>query len=251
MGILERHNRRMERFPERFEGLFGYRLEDRFDDTCAMLRAGEAFAFSRFGDGEFAAIFGAEGANCDGHRYFPELGRRLERIVRSRPDYIMGLQPLAVMLHKPEPILALSDGLRWVYSDMFYSAVIEGRFGRFFDALEGREVLLVGPVHQRLLSQARGWSHHSIPAQNCWTHYREVREALQGSLPQRGAVVLFCASMMSNVLVDDLYRWSPANTYLDVGSVFDPCVGIYSRNFYREVEAESMAEIRLFEALAR
>jgi hypothetical protein len=244
MGLLDWYKQRIKDFPERFEQSFGYELVDPFDEICGMLVEGKAFSFSRFGDGEFNAIFGAEGANCDGHRYFPDLGRRLREIVESEPDYAMGLQPIAVMMHGAERIQSISQGVRWVLSDSLHMALIEGRLGSFFRALTGREILLIGAPHHQRLVEGSSWQFLEIAYRDCWTQYESLRATLERHAAAEGIVFLFCASMMANVLVDDLYRVNPRNSYIDVGSVFDPYVGVNSRNYHSELDPSSL-KVRL------
>jgi hypothetical protein len=220
--------------------------EDPFEDIVTMLDHGEAFSFSRFGDGEFNAIFGVDGANCDGHPYYPDLGSRLRKVVESKPDYLMGLQPLAVVFHGARQISGVAGDRAWVLADSLHLASKEGRLGRFFDTLVGRNVTLVGPGHLHELSEAREWTHHTVPSRKCWTQYSEIRELLKGSIPAADGVVLFCASMMSNVLIDDLYRFNSANTYIDAGSVFDPYAGIDSRAYQRGLGQEATRQIEAY-----
>jgi hypothetical protein len=231
-----RYRQGLRTFPARFSREFGYELKDPFDDLCRKLEEGTAFSFARFGDGEFNAIFGARGANCDGHRYFPDLGQRLRGVLDTKPSYTVGLQPLAVMLFGAERIIAVSPGISWVFAGTLHTALREGRLAQFLDALIGRTVLLVGPEHLRKLSESKGWEHVLVSPQNCWTEYNEITRLLRDAVSGSGDVVLFCASMMSNVLIDDLYNENPANTYIDVGSVFDPLVGVNSRHYHSELD---------------
>lgn len=226
----------LQRSSRRFERIFGYGLRDPFEDICAMLRDGRAFSFSRFGDGEFNAIFGEDGMNCDGHRYFPDLGRRLGEVLERKPGYFMGLQPMAIDIHGPKRILALSEGIQWVFGDCLHRASTEGRLEGFFDALRGREIILVGPERLSGLAHSQGWMHLPVPLQNCWIAYSDSVRRLENSVSDSGTVVLFCASMMSNVLVDDLYAFNPANTYLDAGSLLDPYAGIRSRSYHYQLD---------------
>jgi len=50
-------------------------------------------------------------------------------------------------------------------------------------------------------------------------------------------VILFCASMMSNVLIDELHNLAKQPTIdatlIDIGSVFDMYVGVNSRSYMR------------------
>ena len=38
--------------------------------------------------------------------------------------------------------------------------------------------------------------------------------------------------MATNVFVDDLWKYNKNNTYMDVGSIFDPYVGRKSRGYH-------------------
>jgi len=240
MGDLEGYRRRLAEFQRGFARSFGYEMDDPFDDICAMLAGGRAFSYSRFGDGEFKAVFGAEGANCDGHRFYPDLGRRLTEILASKPDYTLGLLPQAVRVHGTERILALSGGIRWVLANSLHLALLDGRLGAFFEALDGSRVLLVGPQHLREFTQSRGWEYVQVPSRDCWTRYEDVCQRTGDSLAESGDVVLFCASMMSNVIIDDLHHSAAANTYIDVGSVFDPFCGINSRAYHDALDVDTL-----------
>lgn len=215
-------------------------LPDPFDNICTMLREGRPFAFSRFGDGEFNAIFGEEGANSDGHRYFPDLGRRLREIVERKPQYLMGLQTHAVMVHGARPIRALSPGVQWVLADSLHNASMEGQLGRFFGALDGREILLVGAPHHQRLAEGRSWQFAEVALGDCWPQYDSLRATLEPKAVTNERVFLFCASMTANVLIDDLYRQNPRNTYIDAGSVFDPYVGVNSRLYHHELDPDPL-----------
>jgi len=219
-------------------------LPDPYDEIVGMLREGASFAFSRFGDGEFNAIFGVEGVNRDGHQYFPEMGRRLREIVEREPDYLMGLQPMAIFTHGARQTMWMSsstpdDGMRrWVLADSLHDASLDNRLDGFLDSLEGKDVLLVGPQHLRGFSESKGWRYQPVPGHDCWTAYEETLERLKSSTPGSGGVVLLCASMMSNVLLDDLFTLNPANTYIDTGSLFDPYAGVISRPYHEELDLE-------------
>jgi hypothetical protein len=240
-------NRRVRRWFEYIEReLERYIPVDPFDDMVSMLAEGTAFSFSRFGDGEFNAIFGIEGSNCDHHPYYPELRLRLKQIVESDPEYLMGLQPLAVLYHGALQIWRLAGDRSWVLADALHLASEVGRLGLFLDALAGREVALVGPAHLRPLSEARGWTHVEVPPRNCWTHYEEILEQLEASSAERDEVLLFSASMMSNVLIDDLHGKNPQNTHIDTGSVLDPYVGVSSRGYHRRFGPAALRQIEAY-----
>jgi len=230
--VLKAYQLRLERFLESFPEEFGYPLEDPFDDMVEMLAERRAFSFARFGDGEFFAVLGESGENCDGHGYHPELGRRLGEILAAKPAYLTGLQPLAVMRHGVEPIRTRSHGIRWVYSDSLHSALLDGRLDRFFDALKRLPVVLVGPPHLHSFAVEKAWLFAEVAYGDCWPQYEALKRLLAPWARVDGVIFLFCASMTSNVLIDDLHKANPRNTYIDVGSVFDPFVGIASRVYH-------------------
>jgi hypothetical protein len=239
-GNLDEYRQRQREFQRRFARSFGYEMTDPFPDLCAKLADGTPFAYSRFGDGEFKAVFGIDGVNCDGHPFHPDLGRRLAEILESKPGYLLGLLPLAVRVHGMERILSVSEGIHWVMANTFPLALLEGRMGSFFDGLVERDVLLVGPEHLRPLSEQRGWAHLPISSRDCWSEYEDVLVCLRDSIGP-GIVVLFCASMMTNVLIDDLHRGAPRITYVDVGSAFDPLCGVNSRVYHDALDLAAVA----------
>lgn len=212
-------------------------LEDIFPGICADVSAGVPFAFSRFGDGEFLAIAGRGGANCDGHEYFADMGERLRGVLAGEPRYRLGTLP-RVFVEFREEISSLAGNVEWVSSLCMRDAVLEGRFGDFFAALEGKDVTLAGPPHLCRLAASRAWSMIEVPPKNCWLDYANVRAALEQEVASGKRVFLFCASMMSNVLIDDLHRLDSRHTYLDVGSALDPFAGVKSRPYHERVEPD-------------
>lgn len=235
-----------------FERQAGFELEDPFDRICEMLGDSRPFSFSRFGDGELNAVFGLEAeaanhapyaSNCDGHEYFPSMRRRLKEILTGGPEYMMGLLPLALVVYDSRLILSIAPGVRWVLANSLHLALAQGRLGSFFDALDGRDVWLVGPEHLAEPARRMGWDFLQVRSRNCWVDYEETSQRLRDSMPESEGVLLLCASMMSNVLVDDLHAANPRNTYIDVGSVLDPFGGVKSRIYHESVEADSLSRM--------
>ena len=46
-----------------------------------LLKDKKPFSFTRWGDGEWGCAFGATGANCDSHIYFPEMKKGLNEAI--------------------------------------------------------------------------------------------------------------------------------------------------------------------------
>jgi len=225
----------MKAYRDEVTGRWHSDLPDVFDLICDKLRKGEPFSFSRYGDGEFNCIYGKPGANCDGHEYFPDMGERLRKIVESKPKYMMGIQPLTVASERWTQIEKDFPGIDWVDADSIHNASIDGRLFLLFDELRKYHVTLIGPQHLSGFIQPQfNWEHMFIPSVDCWNYYDIAHSFLDiVTLRRFHTVVLLCASMMSEVLIDDFS--DSGHTFIDMGSVLDPYVGVKSRRYHHKL----------------
>lgn len=191
-------------------------------------------AFSRWGDGEWTCILQKRKgkANCDGHRYFPDMAVDLADVLRERPPYFTGLQRFALRVCEGTiPKWLTANGLedkRWVESDIFHKAAQNG----IWDFKEW-PTLLVGPAHLR--SAFKNIRFVEIPSRNCWLETQAVLQKIRTELTDNPAhVVGFCASMPSKVWIHWLWKEDGNRTLIDFGSVFDPLVGVKSRRYMRK-----------------
>lgn len=207
-----------------------------FSRIIDTLKSQKPFKFSRFGDGEWNCIFNKPGQNCDGHTYFPELGASLRRVILSEPQYIVGIQPLSMSYERTDQVKDFCRGLKikWVNADVLHNASIDKKLYQFIDALKGRYIVLVGPVH--LAGFFVNCVHIVVPNQNCWLEYENVRQQIEFHVDGvNNAVVLLAASMMSEVLIDDFADHH--HTFIDIGSVLDPYCGVKSRRYHHKLKA--------------
>ena len=203
------------------------------DKLVEKLVKDEHFSFSRYGDGEMAAVKGKQGRNCDGHIYYEALGHRLFKILESAPDYYVGLQGLAYR-QSTDFIDALTDrcSIKWCASDILHHASIKNTIYTFFAALNNKNVILVGPSRLARLNTFKIDTHLTIPDLNCWNGYTIIKDKLMNNVVE-GDVVLYCASMMTNVLIDDMYKiMGNKITQIDCGSVFEPYIGHSNRTYH-------------------
>lgn len=204
-----------------------------FEDMLDNLRQGKNFSYSRFGDGEFACILGKTGCNTDRHTYFPDLGQRLKQILESSPSYYLGLQNLAVRIYNDnEEFQRLVEMNNWVDNEIIHHQNGKGRMGELFEAMKDRYVILVGNETLRNIP-FKYEAFVEIPRLNCWLDYERIREELD-DLREPGCVILYCASMMSNVLTHSLFNL--AITQIDMGSSLDPHVNILSRRYHKDMK---------------
>lgn len=206
-----------------------------YDRMIEELKSNKPFKFARYGDGEWNCIFGKPGQNCDGHKYFPSLGENLRRVILSEPGYIVGMQPLSMSYERADQIREFCAGLKinWVNADVLHNASIDGELHRFINAITGKYIILVGPIH--LDAFFANCVHIAIPSVNCWLEYEKIRQQIEFHVDGvNNAVVLLAASMMSEVLIDDFADYH--HTFIDIGSVLDPYVGVKSRRYHYKLK---------------
>ena len=78
----------------------------------------------------------------------------------------------------------------------------------------------------------------SIPEKDCWLDKDSVVNTIKNYINnwhKKNIIVLFCASMATNAMIDELYNWNYKHTYLDMGSVFDPYVGVAKRSYHNKI----------------
>lgn len=209
-----------------------------------QLRAGTPVVFSRWGDGEWAAMLGTSGANCDGHAYTPELQRDLTAVLESRPSYYLGLQAAAVRRFGPQIeawLVARSLTPAWVPSDLWHHASIRDELGDFLAVLRDRGVILVGPRH---LNQPDRLpfplvTFVEVPERNCHEHVQVTAGDLAfvsgDEFPTPYPVIAVSASMSANVIIHHVQAVHPHATLLDLGSLWEPYVGVATRTYHKKI----------------
>lgn len=218
-----------------------------------LIRAAECWRFSRWGDGEWRAVFQNHPGkhNCDGHLYFPDMGRALYQVLQGyspSDHYTMGLQPLAQRLYGPRIDRLVSQfgwpKGAWHNADVFHRASGNGRINDVIAACRTRPILMVGPAY--LESWCRqvfpGSQFVTVPIKDCWLErsrvLEEITEALRGQIAT-GIVALSC-SMMAEVLIDDLdLRFPKQHLFVDFGSVWDPYAGRQTRKYHKDLTDDS------------
>jgi hypothetical protein len=194
-----------------------------------MIKNDKKFCYSRFGDGDFLCMLGHGGKNRDKHNYFPDLEKRLVDIIYSKPEYYVGTRTMrSTEKVKGQKFDAIKSQIKWEDSEIFVTASINGDLQRFFDAMKTKKVLYVANGYLLKLDK---FEFKKIPVGqiNCWLEYEKTKKELSGQI-RSVDIVLYSACMMSKVLIDDFKHIDV--TQIDMGSVFDPYVGICSRGYH-------------------
>lgn len=221
-------------------------------DFVSILRkisTDDNFSFSRFNDGEMVAIFKslqldprmiAHNANMDNHQYFGSMGIELSLALKhSDANYLKqsstGYTRKEWYLKCFQKFVAdHSKDLKLVSNDMFHQALRESpdTFRYFIDLLNKsqREIILVGGNYLEKLNWLNWKTLVQVPRTDCYLKRHEILEYIKNALatyPQppatpKSKIVLFSASMTSNILIHELHLlYGSKHTFIDVGSLWD------------------------------
>jgi hypothetical protein len=188
------------------------------------------FAFSRWGDGEWFNINKIKGQNCDGNIYFDDLGDELKKIVSKKQDYFLGVQTLIPYSVNESKKYNQS----WVDADVFHKASMGYEIQSFIDILKKKHIVYIG---NNTLSNLEFIDEFiEIPLTNSWITKEQVLNEVVNTFDDKHKIYLFSAGMATNYYIDFLWKKNKQNTYIDVGSVFDPFVGRITRGYHRNLK---------------
>jgi hypothetical protein len=208
-------------------------------DLARLIADKQPFAFSRWGDGEWHAVTApsARKANCDGHKYFPEMGQALADVLKRRPSYILGFQHWPPRVRRPWCEWLEKQGLtdlKWVEANIFHFAAQAGDW-----CFRAWPDVMLGPSHLRNVFPSAQFI--TVPKKNCWLSTGRLMAELADLLDLRKehTVVGYCGSMAANSWIDIMFHeFGDKHSHIDFGSVFDPLGGVYSRRYMRRAHNE-------------
>jgi hypothetical protein len=232
------------------------------DDVLKRIRDPlDSFTFSRWGDGEWRAVFRqyTDRRNCDRHRYFPDMGHELFKVLADKPEYIMGMQGLAMRVFG-DRILAHIDkagiqDMEWVDSDVFHQASLHGKLHKIVAAVNTRRVIMVGPPALRQIKDHETlplnyWQFIEVPARDAYRRCRQIIEEIENILnnyqeSREPLLISVCASMPAEIILHKIYPLTKGrHTAIDFGSLWDPLAGIASRGYHRDRGVAALVNAR-------
>lgn len=208
----------------------------------SLLHNHTPFAITRWSDGDWPCVLGHKGRNTDKHDYSAKLRRDLTEVLLSRPTYTMAIQPF--LTRQPKLANEVNDWMvehdlrfDWVTGDTFCHALIRDEFDRFITMLRQRTVILVGPQRLRPLTLFPVSQYVEVPLLNCHEECERVTDQTSQAIDELGVepVVSISAGMSANVIVDRLHRRHPNATLIDIGSIWEPFVGVTCRRYHADV----------------
>lgn len=219
-----------------------------YQDLLNNIEKGESFSFSRWGDGEVNAFLGTDKPhNCDGHKYFKDMGEELGKILKSEPDYICGIQPLAMRVRGDE-IRNFCKGLdiKWCCSDIIHRSNIKGNLNKLFNVLNNSKnyITFVAPGFLKAINKYIKYdSFIEVPKKNCWLEKDRILSLLFKAgesvkmNKSKNNIFLFCSGMPTNYFIDQMYnKFGNVFQLIDIGSALDPYCGKNTRGYHKDLK---------------
>lgn len=214
-----------------------------------QLQTGKHFSYARYGDGEWHAILGDKGKNCDGHAYFDAMGKELAASLRTpyyhgtipAVDRYVGLKRVNKYLRTAK----LSDK-QWYGGNVFVNAMRNGKLRPLVDVLRDKPFLYVGPrfLKDFCIHTLGADGVVTIPDVDCYLEKDHTLRLLRAMIHTLDTHIIgFSASMTTKVLIADLYpEFGDKLTMIDFGSVFDifPDGGRTSRKYMRRLNRDEL-----------
>ncbi len=227
------------------------------------LKNKENFSFVKFGDGELLCMLGAKGENCDFHPYSQKLSKLLQNsfsklfihsnvFLADWKDNLIDVRDEYINLYNLKPKFADYDSFLTVKENLKNNGLLE-----FYTELKNskRKKIFIGPEKLKDVSQMLNLDFFlDVPIVDAFSKYDEIKKYLIKNV-EDNTIYIFCCSMMSCVLCNDLLEKNSRITLLDVGSGFDPIFSDKTRpkqptmeeahNYFRSIIPEKIIRKKL------
>lgn len=208
----------------------------------------QPFSFVRYGDGEFNAVLGVQGENCDGHKYYGDMGNALAQTLHKprTEKYFYGIGPKATKRAFSENVNWFLErhavSIPWHDSEVFLTASLAGALHPLIERIRNLpDTVLVGPRYLQSLHLCK--QHIPVPEKNAWLYRNEARNELS-KVMREASLILFSSGFLSKVLIWELHPYCVRKTFLwDTGSVFDMYCGRDSRTYARKLPREQKIQL--------
>ena len=206
------------------------RMKFGIDYFLEKFKEDKNFSFVKYGDGELLCMIGAKGENCDFHPYSTELGELLkssfgnllaydEVYLADWKDNLIDIRDMFIKSNNLKPKFADYDCFLTIRDNIKDSRLLD-----FYTQIKKskRKKIFVGPKHLRKMKEMLNLDEYIVvPSINAFSEYKRIKEKLVSNI-ENDTIYIFCCSMMSCVLCNDLISKNRDITLLDIGSGFDP-----------------------------
>jgi len=201
----------------------------------------EPFSFVRIGDGEILNIFPLHWlhVNCDGSAFLPELKIPMMQIFKNQYPYYHCLLDCSFDLNGD----LFRDFLEETCPDMdFYNGEIwqemiaDGRIEELISIVSAKhKPVFIGGSHFQNIHLLKGFInspiHMEIPNKDSFKQVDNIIQEISDLFLQGQRMFLFSAGYTTKIIIDTLHPFIGSDAFmLDLGSCFDPFLGILSRD---------------------
>lgn len=217
-----------------------------------LIDRNQPFAFARFNDGEMKIVFGDifdVAKNRIGNTYVPddELAEKQRVLLRAalkhKADrYFVGI--VCPCCEKEEDFFRMKklsgqreENLTW--ANVFVNSNFPAFQTRITPLFKERKIVFVGNASANHGGLPFAVSKNFTVGDNAWVNdYERLLQQMDSYIKNEAAsdtLFIFCAGVLSNLLIYKLHDRYPQNTYLDLGSVYDVELGLgKSRRYLRK-----------------
>lgn len=204
-----------------------------------MMEKGEKFSYTRWGDGEWGCVFGADGQNVDKHKYFPEMATSLRAALKNDKGYRKATWPYtAPMLNNIKPqVEGYLDEHKlskdWYDARVWEDSCLDNTIEIFIRQLEKMNTVFITGENKKNIP-IRHVGFITIPSVDCFLAKEDIKNAMRQAVEKiDNPVFAFSASMATNVIVDEMYDEIGDKCWMiDFGSIWEPFVGNVTRSYH-------------------
>lgn len=211
------------------------------------LKNNKTIIFVKYGDGEYQCANLYKGANCDGDRYFPELGEKIKKsfiYLSSHENILIGKWSTYTVFNFFENLLHIKNKkINWINyntlinNDKFNQNDDLYRFVKTIQECNRNKIIVSNKMNIKMKKIFNADIFIEIPSK-CWSlkydyFFSKIMESLKDN-----SIVITSAGLCSKVLIADLVKKNKTISCLDTGSSFDLLCGRNTRGWKHSYEDE-------------
>jgi hypothetical protein len=198
------------------------------------------FSFARFGDGELGVIDGVDQNRPEWRwvskdSYYQALREKLIRALQyTHPHYYIGIEPGLVAIVGKQRLqsyyrLSGQKRARILTANLFVNQNYLTFVAKVVPLFRKYRVSVICHETGDVDNLPFAVENHFACHENAWVHDSHLRDEItQHAMARTGCLYLFMAGPLSNILICDLHKLNPGNSYIDIGSPLDPF--LFGRN---------------------
>lgn len=218
------------------------------------LKSKVPFSISRFNDGEWIAMLKIEYTGNSPHPsidgpYNPKswvwgdagqryVDERLTPIFKRAPEYYIGVSSQVFKKkYMSTLVVPYLNKVTLVDGGLFTRVAVDGRILAYFNALKGREVLVVGPPYCESMRTHVQFK-HVVTNDKVWLEHDRVEREVEHHLTSMNEpVIIYACSFVAKSLIDIFYhKYGKIVTQLDFGSAVCPYSNVKLRTYHKYVD---------------